>query len=181
MTYTHTQSPSIYCGFRRKALEHTLQSVSSTLRTHEPTYIYGDFNFRLDFGAVVKVRPHSHSVWSGLIPRLHSHSVWSELIPRPCPGAVWSALIPRSQPSAVWFELIPRPQPSAVWFELIPRLQPSICLSLQSCETESIGVGLTALLPTIFPLSLPISLPPAPHNNNKPSHTTHKVRPWHGG
>ena len=36
-----------------------MQSISSTLRSQEPIYIYGDFNFRLDFGAVVKVRPHS--------------------------------------------------------------------------------------------------------------------------
>ncbi len=47
------QSPSVYSGYRRQALEHTIRSVCRV--GGEPVYFYGDFNFRLDFSAVVKV------------------------------------------------------------------------------------------------------------------------------
>lgn len=54
--YVISQSPSVYSGFRRKALEHALQNINSTLSSNqEPLYIYGDFNFRLDFSAVLEV------------------------------------------------------------------------------------------------------------------------------
>ena len=53
------QSPSVYSSYRRKALEFTFASLSETLGRHcaeaEPLFLYGDFNFRLDFSAVVKV------------------------------------------------------------------------------------------------------------------------------
>ena len=53
------QSPSVYSGYRRRALDHTLKKISSTLSSNqEPLYIYGDFNFRLDFSAVLKVTHH---------------------------------------------------------------------------------------------------------------------------
>ena len=50
------QSPSIYSGCRKRALKYTLDTIFSSLdNSSEPLYIYGDFNFRLDFAAVVKV------------------------------------------------------------------------------------------------------------------------------
>lgn len=129
-THTHTQSPSIYCGFRRRALEHTLQCVSSTLRNPEPTYIFGDFNFRLDFVAVVKVRPHS-----------------------------WSELIPDHTPVVSGSELIPRPH--------TPVLSGTSSLIFTPSQPSP------PCLPPCPPFSAPC--------DNKPSHTTHKNRPWHGG
>jgi inositol-1,4,5-trisphosphate 5-phosphatase len=52
------KSPSVYSSYRRKALEFTFASLSETLGRHcaeaEPLFLYGDFNFRLDFSAVVK-------------------------------------------------------------------------------------------------------------------------------
>ncbi len=71
------QSPSVYSGYRRQALDFALQKVkASTAAGSEPIYVYGDFNFRLDFSAVVKVcflddhthiQPHSQAVlqWPG--------------------------------------------------------------------------------------------------------------------
>ncbi len=57
--YSHlhnTQSPSVYCSYRKRALEHTLSRLAASIKDiTEPLYIYGDFNFRLDFSAVVKV------------------------------------------------------------------------------------------------------------------------------
>ncbi len=50
------QSPSVYSCYRKQALKFALDSVFSSLDNNaEPLYIYGDFNFRLDFSAVVKV------------------------------------------------------------------------------------------------------------------------------
>lgn len=52
------KSPSVYTSYRRKALEYTFTSLSETLGHNraesEPLFLYGDFNFRLDFSAVVK-------------------------------------------------------------------------------------------------------------------------------
>ena len=53
------QSPSVYSSYRRRALEFTFSCLSETLGHRaaetEPLFLYGDFNFRLDFAAVVKV------------------------------------------------------------------------------------------------------------------------------
>ena len=59
-THTHTlQSPSVYSSYRRKALEFTFSCLAESLGRQaaesEPLFLYGDFNFRLDFSAVVKV------------------------------------------------------------------------------------------------------------------------------
>ena len=55
----YPQSPSVYSSYRRKALEFTFSCLSETLghqeTENEPLFLYGDFNFRLDFSAVVKV------------------------------------------------------------------------------------------------------------------------------
>jgi inositol-1,4,5-trisphosphate 5-phosphatase len=52
------KSPSVYSSYRRKALEFTFSCLSETLghreAEDEPLFLYGDFNFRLDFSAVVK-------------------------------------------------------------------------------------------------------------------------------
>ncbi|XP_064382136.1 inositol polyphosphate-5-phosphatase A-like isoform X2 [Halichondria panicea] len=48
-------SPSVYCSYRKRALEYTLSRLAASIKDiSEPLYIYGDFNFRLDFSAVVK-------------------------------------------------------------------------------------------------------------------------------
>ncbi len=50
------QSPSAYCSYRKRALRYAMDFIrNSTESKSEPIYIYGDFNFRLDFTAVVKV------------------------------------------------------------------------------------------------------------------------------
>ena len=58
--FPYPQSPSVYSSYRRKALEFTFSCLSETLghreAEDEPLFLYGDFNFRLDFSAVVKVR-----------------------------------------------------------------------------------------------------------------------------
>ncbi|XP_039760517.1 uncharacterized protein LOC120634160 isoform X1 [Pararge aegeria] len=45
--------PSVYCRSRRRALRHTLRHLHSDLNA-PPFFIFGDFNFRTDTGAVVK-------------------------------------------------------------------------------------------------------------------------------
>ena len=59
LSLSHVQSPSVYSSYRHKALEFTFSSLSGALGHHaadtEPLFLYGDFNFRLDFSAVVKV------------------------------------------------------------------------------------------------------------------------------
>ncbi len=50
------QSPSVYSSYRKKALKYAVDSVISSIENvSEPLYIYGDFNFRLDFAAVIQV------------------------------------------------------------------------------------------------------------------------------
>ena len=57
LSYALLQSPSVYSTYRKTALKYTLDSVFSSIdNSSEPLYIYGDFNFRLDFAAVIKVR-----------------------------------------------------------------------------------------------------------------------------
>eukprot|EP00731_Ephydatia_muelleri_P020979 Em0013g706a len=52
---TALESPSVYCAYRKKALERAIQSVNRTLADlQEPVLFYGDFNFRLDFSAVMR-------------------------------------------------------------------------------------------------------------------------------
>lgn len=54
--FHNVQSPSVYCAYRKKALECAIQSVNRTLTDlQEPVIFYGDFNFRLDFSAVMRV------------------------------------------------------------------------------------------------------------------------------
>jgi inositol-1,4,5-trisphosphate 5-phosphatase len=52
------KSPSVYSSYRQRALQYTFDSLADTLGRHlattEPLFLYGDFNFRLDFSAVVK-------------------------------------------------------------------------------------------------------------------------------
>ncbi len=58
------QSPSVYCSYRRRALKHTLSQLSTSLNgASEPLYIYGDFNFRLDFSNVMKVSLHCFQLY----------------------------------------------------------------------------------------------------------------------
>nr|XP_034837240.1 uncharacterized protein LOC117993549 isoform X1 [Maniola hyperantus] len=45
--------PSVYCRSRRRALRHTLRHLHSDVNG-APYFIFGDFNFRTDTGAVVK-------------------------------------------------------------------------------------------------------------------------------
>ncbi|CAG4970705.1 unnamed protein product [Colias eurytheme] len=45
--------PSVYCRSRRRALRHTLRHLHSDVNA-APYFIFGDFNFRTDTGAVVK-------------------------------------------------------------------------------------------------------------------------------
>ncbi|CAH2097140.1 unnamed protein product [Euphydryas editha] len=45
--------PSVYCRSRRRALRHTLRHLHSDVNS-APYFIFGDFNFRTDTGAVVK-------------------------------------------------------------------------------------------------------------------------------
>ncbi len=56
LSLSPSQTPSVYTGYRQKALQHTLRGVSTNLGgVQEPIYIYGDFNFRLNIGSVLRV------------------------------------------------------------------------------------------------------------------------------
>lgn len=49
------KSPSVYSKYRKQALKFAMESVLRSIEdSSEPLYIYGDFNFRLDFSAVVQ-------------------------------------------------------------------------------------------------------------------------------
>lgn len=82
------QSPSVYCSYRRRALKHTLSRLSSSLNgASEPLYIYGDFNFRLDFSGVIKVScMESHQLF------LLMYMWWS--LPHSCLLLTWCSLPP---------------------------------------------------------------------------------------
>lgn len=45
--------PSIYCNFRRKALQYTLDKVQADQHQSLPLFIFGDFNFRLEGKSVL--------------------------------------------------------------------------------------------------------------------------------
>ena len=53
-------SPSVYCEFRRRALEYTLDRVHKEDNVLVPFFIFGDFNFRLEARSVL------HRLSSGL-------------------------------------------------------------------------------------------------------------------
>lgn len=58
------KSPSVYSTYRKRALNFALDSALSCIENNsEPLYMYGDFNFRLDFAAVVKVRVTHRFMW----------------------------------------------------------------------------------------------------------------------
>ncbi|GAB1607572.1 hypothetical protein Ahia01_001041000, partial [Argonauta hians] len=47
-------SPSVYCGNRKEALQHTLQRFDEDKYEKLPMFIFGDFNFRLDTHLLIK-------------------------------------------------------------------------------------------------------------------------------
>ncbi|KAH3787856.1 inositol polyphosphate-5-phosphatase A-like [Dreissena polymorpha] len=49
------KSPSVYCDNRYRALAHTLQRFETDQFDKVPYFIFGDFNFRLDLQALLKV------------------------------------------------------------------------------------------------------------------------------
>lgn len=57
-------------------MKYALDSVSTSIEnTSEPLYIYGDFNFRLNFSAVVKVGRKARKAW--LVIAEYSQGGWT--------------------------------------------------------------------------------------------------------
>lgn len=50
-----TQYPSFYTKVRREALTHTLDRIENDEFENVPFFLFGDFNFRLNTGQIVKV------------------------------------------------------------------------------------------------------------------------------